>query len=51
MQTRQLRAWLVTLAAAAATLSAAGNAAPSMQTEWQVVVNNGFEIPGHPGRF
>jgi hypothetical protein len=21
-----------------------------MQTEWQVVVNNGFEIPGHPGR-
>lgn len=51
MQTRQLRAWLVTLAAAAATLSAAGNAAPPMQTEWQVVVNNGFEIPGHPGRF
>jgi hypothetical protein len=51
MQTRQWKAWLVTLAAAAATLSAAGNAAPPMQSEWQVVVNNGFEIPGHPGRF
>jgi len=51
MRSRQLRAWLMTLAAAAVTFAAAGNAAPPMQSEWQVVVNNGFEIPGHPGRF
>ena len=45
------RAWWVTATAAVALAAATGEAAPPGQTEWQVVVNNGFEIPGHPGRF
>lgn len=45
---------LLLLAVAAYILSAAplcGFAAPSSQQNWQVVVNNAFEIPDNPGRF
>ena len=42
----------VALGATALAVTAFGvNAAPSTTFDWQVVVNNGFEIPDNPGRF
>ena len=42
---------MTALAAAALTVAATASGAKPATFDWQVVVNNGFEIPDNPGRF
>ncbi len=53
MKTNKLRSPVAALGGAALAATACGVAAapPVPQPDWQVVVNNGVEIPDNPGRF